>query len=106
MEAELHVLGVNTDTEDGKAEAAVVKGKIDEEIDTKFTGDVCVLKCSGPRMRLWTTLYSVLTACILSLLLGTTIAYASPALLELRELPDPDFRFNSTLLLDLFGVRT
>lgn len=55
--------------------------------------------------RLWTVVYSVLTTCLLTILVGATIAYSSPALLELKELEDPKFRFNIQLS-DIFGVRT
>ena len=56
------------------------------------------------RERLWSTTISALIASIPALLVGFTIGYPSPALLELRarEVPD-DFRF-TTLLSDLFGV--
>ena len=54
------------------------------------------------RERLWSTTVSALIASIPALLVGFTIGYPSPALLDLGDLPE-DFRFN-TLLSDLFGV--
>ena len=57
------------------------------------------------KMRLWTTLYSVVTSCMLSVLVGATLSYSGPVLLELEdERQPPDFRFN-TVLSDMFGVR-
>ncbi len=38
-------------------------------------------------------LYSGLTASVMSLLVGTTIAFPSFALLEFTQYPDPAFRF-------------
>ena len=57
--------------------------------------------CAG--VRLWSTIYSVLTSAMLSFLVGITLAYSSPALLELTQLEHQDFRFGSTLS-DIFGV--
>ena len=54
------------------------------------------------RERLWSTTISAFIASIPALLVGFTIGYPSPALLDLGDLPE-DFRFN-TLLSDLFGV--
>lgn len=53
--------------------------------------------------RLWTVVYSVFTACLLALLLGATLSFSSPVLVELSRLDDPQFRFN-TELSDVFGV--
>ena len=55
-------------------------------------------------LRLWTVVYSVLTTCLLAILVGATIAFSSPAVLELKQLEDPELRFD-ILLLDIFGVR-
>ena len=55
-------------------------------------------------IRLWTMVYSVLTVCLLSLLAGVTLAFPSPVLVELLQLDDPQFRFD-TQLADIFGVR-
>ena len=55
-------------------------------------------------VRLWTMVYSVLTVCLLSLLAGVTLAFPSPVLVELLQLDDPQFRFD-TQLADIFGVR-
>ena len=55
------------------------------------------------RLRWWVLLYSTITACLLALLVGTSLAFSSPVLLELTKLSDPDFRF-STRLSDIFGV--
>ena len=57
--------------------------------------------CAGLRFR--TVLPAVITASIMSVLGGTVLTYSSPTLLELRELPDPDLRFN-TQLSEIFGV--
>ncbi len=54
-------------------------------------------------VRLWTMVYSVLTVCLLSLLAGVTLAFPSPVLVELLQLDDPQFRFD-TQLADIFGV--
>ena len=54
-------------------------------------------------VRLWTVVYSVLTTCLLAILVGATIAFSSPALLQLKELKDPNLRLDIQLL-DLFGV--
>lgn len=62
----------------------------------------CCGQCP-PDLRLWTVLYAVLTACIMAFLVGTTLAYSSPALLELAQLQDAEFRFD-TRLSDIFGV--
>lgn len=56
------------------------------------------------RARLCTVVYSILTACVMSLLVGVTLSYSSPVLLELTQLSDQEFRLN-TQLADLFGVR-
>ncbi len=55
-----------------------------------------LLKCGG-------FLYSVLTASVMSLLVGTTITFPSFALLEFTQYSDPAFQFD-TLMVDLFGV--
>ncbi len=55
-------------------------------------------------IRLWTMVYSVLTVCLLSLLAGVTLAFPSPVLVELLQLDDPQFRFD-TQLAEIFGVR-
>ena len=47
--------------------------------------------------------YSVLTVCLASVLVGTTLAYSSPAVLELKQLQDPELKF-STHLSGIFGV--
>ena len=64
--------------------------------------------CCCPRhsseLRLWTVLHAVLTASIMTFLVGITLAFSSPALLELTQLQDLQFRFN-TGLADLFGVK-
>ena len=57
--------------------------------------------CSG--MRGWSTIYSVLTAALLSLIGGFTLGYSSPTLIELANLEDPELRFGNTLS-DVFGV--
>ncbi len=49
-------------------------------------------------------LYSVLTASVMSLLVGATMTFPSAALLELIQLPDPAFRLD-TLWVDRFGGR-
>lgn len=67
---------------------------------TKATTDRAVKE----PVRMWTVVYSVLTTCLLSLLVGASIAFSSPVLVELTQLQDPDFRFN-TQLSDIFGVR-
>ena len=54
-------------------------------------------------IRLWSVSYSVLTTSLLSLLLGATLAFSSPVLVELTQLEDTEFRFD-TLLSDIFGV--
>ena len=54
------------------------------------------------RERLWSTTVSALIAVIPALLVGFTLGYPSPALLDLGDLSE-DYRFN-TLLSDLFGV--
>ncbi len=48
-------------------------------------------------IRLWTMVYSVLTVCLLSLLAGVTLAFPSPVLVELLQLDDPQFRFDTQL---------
>ena len=53
--------------------------------------------------RLWTVVYPVLTVCLASVLIGNTIGFSSPALLELQQLEDPELQLN-TELSDLFGV--
>ena len=58
------------------------------------------------RERLWTTVLFVTIASLPALLVGCTLAFPSIALLDLSELEErPDFRL-STLLSDVFGVRT
>ena len=54
-------------------------------------------------VRLWSVFYSVLTTSLLSLLVGATLVFSSPVLVELTQLEDPEFRFN-TLLSELFVV--
>ncbi len=56
-------------------------------------------------VRLWSVVYSVLTTCLLALLIGATLSFSSPVLVELTQLEDPEFSFN-TQLSDVFGVRT
>ena len=60
------------------------------------------LSCSGVNLR--TLVVVVVVACMMSLLGGTTLSYSSSTLLELQELPNIRFRFEDTLLSDLFGV--
>ena len=60
-------------------------------------------KLQARRARLWSVLYCVLTACVMSLMVGATLAFSSPVLLELTQLQDPQFRFN-VRLSDIFGV--
>ena len=57
--------------------------------------------CTG--MRGWSTIYSVLTAALLSLIGGFTMGFSSPTLIELAKLEDPELRFGNTLS-DVFGV--
>ena len=61
----------------------------------------------GPqRERLWTTVLFVTIASIPALLVGCTLAFPSIALLDLSELEKrPDYRL-STVLSDVFGVRS
>ncbi len=61
----------------------------------------CLSCCTGIRA----LVPAVITACIMSLLGGTTLSYSSSTLLELKDLPDPRLRFDTTLLSDIFGVR-
>lgn len=68
---------------------------------------VCTAATTAPvkvPVRLWSMVYSVLTACFPSLLVGATLTFSSPTLVELTQLDDPDFRFGA-LLSDIFGVR-
>ena len=117
VEAEISVVAAAMDVEtdsigelgmDIKIEPAATETKQNKDESTEIVDVVSTASDKKPpasRIRLWTTLYSVFTTCIMSLLIGTTIAYSSPVVLELRQSPDPDFRLDSTLLLDLFGVR-
>jgi uncharacterized membrane protein len=57
----------------------------------------------GAKTRLWTVLYCVLISCMMSLMVGATLSYSSPALLQLTRLEDPQFRFN-VRLSSIFGV--
>ena len=64
---------------------------------------VPICSCCSSELRLWTVLYAVLTACIMTFLVGTTLTYSSLALLQLTQLQDPQLRFD-TLLAGIFGV--
>jgi len=70
---------------------------------SKCVRNCCTNFCSS-ELRLWTVLQAVLIACIMTFLVGVTLAFSSPALIELTQLQDLQFRFN-TGLADLFGVR-
>ena len=50
--------------------------------------------CAGVRM--WSTLYSVMTASLLSFILGTTLAYSSPTILEFTN-PNNRYHFSTTI---------
>jgi len=75
------------------------------EQDIKSSSTRVLCKSSGicTGMRRWSTVYSVLTAALLSLITGFTMGYSSPTLIELAKLKDPDLRFGSTLS-DIYGV--
>ncbi len=78
---------------------------MDELLKEEFTLEETVSSTdSKVPIRLWTMVYSVLTVCLLSLLAGVTLAFPSPVLVELLQLDDPQFRFD-TQLADIFGVR-
>ncbi len=70
---------------------------------TNPTKSCCRSICCSD-LRLWTVLHAVLTACMMAFLVGITLTYSSPVLLELTQLRDPQFRFD-TGLADLFGVK-
>lgn len=66
-------------------------------------GDLNV-KCKlQEKERLWTTVMSTLVVCIMSFMMGCTLGYSSPVLLELESQEDPELRFNS-FLSGLFGA--
>ncbi len=67
-----------------------------KEVRRLSIGSYFELKCGS-------FLYSVLTASIMSLLVGATITLPSYALLEFTQYPDPTFQFD-TLMADIFGV--
>jgi hypothetical protein len=63
-------------------------------------------KLGRARERLWSTVLFVMIASLPALLVGCTLAFPSIALLDLSELEErPDYKL-STLLSDVFGVRT
>ncbi len=72
--------------------------------DDSIENAVAAATTDSPPLRFWSVLYSTITSCLLTLLVGATLAFSSPVLLELTQLSDPDFRFN-TRLSNLFGVR-
>ena len=78
---------------------------ISEANGSKDSNDIAAKyrKCNTSAS-LWTLLPAVVIACIMSLLGGTTLSYSSSTLLELKELPNSHFRFDNSLLSDLFGV--
>ena len=53
--------------------------------------------------RAWSTVLSTLVVCIMTFLMGCTLGYSSPVLLELESQEDPELRFDS-VLAGLFGV--
>ena len=85
--------------EDLHAEAKEIELKLPDEDSPPVSVDVV----GPPSLRLWTVVYSVLTTCLLALMVGTTISFSSPALLQLEQLDDPQLHLN-TELSDLFGV--
>ena len=60
-------------------------------------------KFCGTRLRLRTVLFATLVSSILSFNLGSSLTFSSPALLELTQLQNPSFRFDTTLT-NIFGV--
>jgi hypothetical protein len=58
---------------------------------------------TAPSMRLWTVTYSVMTTWLLSLMVGVTLGFSSPAVLQLEGLADTELRFNMRLS-DIFAV--
>ena len=74
-------------------------------VDASFIEDTESLLVKSPSMRLWTVVCSVLATCLLTILVGATLAFSSPAVLQLKELEDPELRFN-VQLSDIFGVST
>jgi len=92
---------------DARPPAAVEKPEVNAISDQANEGDLeekgRLTACSGINLR--TLVLAVVVACIMSLLGGTTLSYSSSTLLELQELPDIRFRFEDTILSDLFGVR-
>ena len=102
LEAELEVLGREGSSDEKcgiELKASVQNGGCPKAVESAEISDSGC--CAGFRLR--TLLPAVLTASILSLLVGTTLSYASPALLKLGDLPDPEFHFN-TVLSSIFGV--
>ena len=89
-------------TEDVRYSETVTQDNQAERKDELEVEDLAVT--TKVPVRLWTVVFSVFTACFLSLLVGATLTYSSPVLVELTQLRDPDLRFN-TLLSDIFGVR-
>ena len=55
--------------------------------------------------RIWATVLSVMIASLPALLFGCTLGFPSPVLLDLMELDQQEYRFD-TLLSDLFSVST
>ena len=53
--------------------------------------------------RTWSVLVSTVVASIIALILGASLGYPSPVLLELQSLEDPERRFGPSLS-GLFGV--
>ena len=53
--------------------------------------------------RPWSTIYSVMTAVMLSYVAGIAFGFSSPTLLELSLLDEEEKRFDSTIS-DIFGV--
>ena len=93
--------GIKTSSSDSIRNSTCLELKRDEtEI---IAPESATVKCPCAGVRLWSTIYSVLTSAILSFLVGITLSYSSPALLELTQLENQDFRFGSTLS-DIFGV--
>ncbi len=54
-------------------------------------------------LRVWTVLHSVFTAATMTFLAGSVNGFTSPALLELTQHEDEDYKFDTTLS-DVFGV--
>ena len=103
MDREAMELGCIPETNNNEKEEVLSGKKTLEPSDTNLScpemeEDTVVVSasrwCAGVRM--WSTLYSVMTASLLSFILGTTLAYSSPTILEFTN-PNNRYHFSTTI---------